>query len=170
MKSGSTILLSLLMANCQCNGFAPVQVHYRQQTTTLEAIRNNNNNEDSSHNNKGPKAAAAALLLGYTLIASPVAGIAAEASLDFSLPKYDTSMSTFGDGKEARLYDQREMTDPGANEREKQAESMRKAEEARKERVAKEKAEAKAREEEAARRAKEKKARDAERLKNIWAN
>ena len=79
-------------------------------------------------------------------------------------------MGGFGDGTEARLYDKREMTDPGANEREKQMEAMRKAEEARKERVAKEKAIAKARDAEAKLRSEEKKARDTERLKNIWAN
>ena len=79
-------------------------------------------------------------------------------------------MQGFGDGNEAILNTQgrADRTDPGANEKEKQLESMRKAEEARQEAKAKKKAEQKALEEEAKRRAQEKKARDAERLKNIW--
>jgi len=80
-------------------------------------------------------------------------------------------MSGFGDGTEARLNSQgRSLEDPGANEKEKQIEAMRKAEEARKERLAKEKAAKAAREEEDRRRAKEKKLRDQEKLKNIWGD
>ena len=136
--------------------------------TTLQA------KSQAENDSKTPKApAAAALLLGFSLMTAtaimPLPSYA-ETALDFSLPKYDTSMTGFGEGNEARLYDKREMTDPGANEREKQQESMRKAEEARKERIAREKAAQKLRDEEARAKALEKKARDAERLKNIWAS
>lgn len=102
--------------------------------------------------------------------------LAAETSLDFSLPSYDTKMSGFGDGSEAFVKQGQIksdtadtlMTDPGSDEKEKQFASMRKAEEARKKILLKKKAEQKAHQEEDKRRAAEKKKRDAERLKNIW--
>jgi hypothetical protein len=165
------VLNMLFMSSC--SGFAPMSTttttSSQQRMTALQASADNNNDNTNNTNTNNYKAAAAGLLLGVSLLAAPMASLA-ETSLDFSLPKYDPSMSGFGDGNEARLYDKREMTDPGANEREKQAESMRKAEAARKERITKEKAVAKLREDEARQRNKDKKARDAERLKDIWAN
>lgn len=100
------------------------------------------------------------------------------ASLDFSLPTYDTKMGGFGEGTEAYTKKGGEMktstaefmADPGADEKEKQLASMRKAEEARKDALAQKKAVQKEREAEDKRRAKEKKERDAERLKNIWSS
>ena len=91
-----------------------------------------------------------------------------DTSLDFSLPKYDAKMSGFGDGKEAVLNGSDDMTDPGANEKAKQMEAMKKAEEARLEAKAAKKAQMRALEEEAKRRSELKKAENAERLKNIW--
>mmetsp|Transcript_17222 Transcript_17222/g.39804 ORF Transcript_17222/g.39804 Transcript_17222/m.39804 type:complete len:172 (-) Transcript_17222:197-712(-) len=113
-----------------------------------------------------------------SLVAAPMAAQAAETALDFSLPSYDSKMGGFGEGAEAYLKKgeipkgggtaSELMTDPGSDEREKQAASMRKAEEARKIALAKKKAEQKERDEEAKRRAIEKKKRDKERLANIW--
>jgi hypothetical protein len=97
-------------------------------------------------------------------------------SLDFSMPKYDGDTSGksavgFGLGNAVRLNSQdtaSTLTDPGANEKEKQAASMRKAEENRVLRVATEKAAKKERELEYQQREAEKKLEKAERLKNIW--
>ena len=102
--------------------------------------------------------------------------LAEAASLDFALPTYDTKMGGFGEGTEAytkkggdmKTSTSLNMADPGADEKEKQLASMRKAEEARKSALAQKKAVQKEREDEDKRRAKEKKERDAERLKNIW--
>jgi len=98
-------------------------------------------------------------------------------SLDFSLPSYDTKMTGFGEGTEAfvkrgkiKTSTDALMADPGSDEKEKEASSMRKAEEARKVALEQKKADQKERLEEDKRRAKEKKARDAERLKNIWSS
>ena len=54
--------------------------------------------------------------------------------LDFALPSYDAigkSTGGFGEGTEARLGISDSMFDPGANEKAKQAEAMKRAEEAR---------------------------------------
>ncbi|VEU34797.1 unnamed protein product [Pseudo-nitzschia multistriata] len=114
-----------------------------------------------------------------SLVAAPMVSFA-ETSLDFSLPTYDTKMSGFGEGSEsyvkkgkiATLGESGDamMTDPGSDEKEKQAAAMRKAEEARKAALAKKLAERKALEEEAKRRAIEKKARDKERMKKMWSS
>ena len=120
------------------------------------------------------KSVVASLFLGFAVSismgAAPLVAGADPTSLDFSLPQYDAKMQGFGDGKEAILnYRGRDdRTDPGANEKEKQADSMRKAEEARLAAKAQKRAAQKAAEEESKRRALEKKARDAERLQNIW--
>eukprot|EP00529_Nitzschia_sp_RCC80_P036004 CAMPEP_0113454098 /NCGR_PEP_ID=MMETSP0014_2-20120614/7691_1 /TAXON_ID=2857 /ORGANISM="Nitzschia sp." /LENGTH=166 /DNA_ID=CAMNT_0000345499 /DNA_START=118 /DNA_END=618 /DNA_ORIENTATION=- /assembly_acc=CAM_ASM_000159 len=102
----------------------------------------------------------------FDVVSSSV--MVSETSLDFSLPKYDTKMSGFGDGKEAVLNGSNDMTDPGTNEKAKQMEAMKKAEEARLEAKAAKKAQMKALEEEAQRRSELKKAENADRLKNIW--
>jgi hypothetical protein len=104
--------------------------------------------------------------------------LAESTSLDFSLPTYNTKMEGFGEGNEAftkkggdmKTSTSEFMADPGADEKEKQLASMRKAEEARKDALAQKKAVQKEREAEDKRRAKEKKERDAERLKNIWSS
>ena len=94
-------------------------------------------------------------------------------TLDFSLPKYDSGKSSvgFGQGNIAMLNSRDSastMIDPGANEKEKQAAAMKKAEENRILRVATEKAAKKERELEYQQREAEKKLEKAERLKNIW--
>ena len=99
----------------------------------------------------------------------------AEERLDFSLPSYDSSIKGtggFGDGAEAVLNMEGRksgtLSDPGSGEAEKQREAMRKAEEARKAKLAGKKAEMKAREEEDKRRALEKKEERARRMKGIF--
>jgi hypothetical protein len=149
----ATILLASATA------FSPVVTTSPRSTTTALSAESKNDNHQW-------KPAVAALLLGLTL-ASPMA-LADAASLDFSLPKYDTKMGGFGDGTEARLEARRELTDPGSGEKDKELAAMRKAEDARKERMKKEKEVKKERENEDKRRAMERKERDAERLKNIW--
>lgn len=99
----------------------------------------------------------------------------AEEKLDFSLPSYDSSVKNtggFGDGAEAILNMEGRrsgtLSDPGSGEAEKQREAMKKAEEARKAKLAEKKAEMKAREEEEKRRAIEKKEERARRMKGIF--
>jgi hypothetical protein len=108
-------------------------------------------------------------------------------SLDFSLPKYDTKMQGFGEG--AEVYTSKIgtyspssssttnnnnnnnlllMTDPGANEKDKQLRSMQLAEEARQVALAKKRAEAKLRDEESRRRAAEKNAKNSDRFASIF--
>ena len=161
--------ITLLILASLTNAFSLVSVRLpppkqRLSTATLDAHRSNVP-VPSIHATK----AFAALLLGAACMMGPVVALA-ETSLDFSLPTYDTNMQGFGDGKEAILNTRgrADRTDPGANEQEKQVDAMRKAEAARVEAKLKKKAELKALEEEANRRAAERKARDAERLKNIW--
>jgi paraquat-inducible protein B len=130
----------------------------------LKAANANANDEEAGLMTR--RAAAAAMLLSASASLAPLAARADDTSLDFSLPTYDAKMSGFGEGKEAYL--KTETVVQNGNEKEKQREAMAKAEEARKEALARKKAEQKEREEETKRRALEKKARDAERLKNIW--
>jgi hypothetical protein len=162
--------ITLLVLASLTNAFSLVSVRLpppkqRLSTATLDAHRSNNVPVPSIHATK----TFVALLLGAACMMGPVVAVA-ETSLDFSLPTYDTNMQGFGDGKEAILNTRgrADRTDPGANEQEKQVDAMRKAEAARVEAKLKKKAELKALEEEANRRAAERKARDAERLKNIW--
>ncbi len=87
--------------------------------------------------------------------------------LDFSMPSYDASSTSssklgFGDGEEAYLDKDRDT------EVDLQAQAMKKAEEARKARVAEKKKALKMREEEQKRREEEKKAENARRLKGIF--
>ena len=162
MKQSVAIsFLALLFASA--SAFSPAAVQRQQQRPTITASRL------EAHKSSTAAKTAAALLLGAACVLGPMTAMA-ETALDFSLPSYDTNMQGFGDGKEAILNTKGRVdrTDPGANEREKQAEAMRKAEEDRLAAKAKKKAELKALEEEANRRAAERKARDAERLKNIW--
>ena len=119
-----------------------------------------------------------AVAMVASFVAAPMAAQAADTALDFSLPTYDSKMGGFGEGSEAYLKKgqivkdgvsgSKLMIDPGSDEKEKQIAAMKKAEEARKEALARKKAEQKERDEEAKRRAIEKKARDKERLANIW--
>lgn len=143
-------IIAMLLGSA--SAFSPMKQPTTQSSTSLQAAK--------PANKWTPAVVAATLTLGLTL-ASPLPSVA-DTDLDFSLPSYDTKMSGFGDGTEARL------SRDGPTEKDRQAEALRKAEENRKELAEKKKAEAKARLEEDKRRAKEKKARDAERLKNIW--
>ena len=80
--------------------------------------------------------------------------------LDFSMPSYNTGSSGgFGQGTEARLGEPgpTSLTDPGAGEKEKQEEAMKKAEQARQARLQEKKEAAKRREEEDRIRAQKKK-------------
>lgn len=87
--------------------------------------------------------------------------------LDMSMPSYDSSISStsktgFGDGEEAYIDKDRDT------EVDLQAQAMKKAEEARKARLAEKKKALKMREEEQKRREEEKKAENARRLKGIF--
>ena len=163
----TTLAAASLSAHNNCNAFSMGSTS-RPSVVALKA-----SNGDSESGPVSRRAAAAAM--ASLIAASPMVAQAAETSLDFSLPSYDTKMSGFGDGNEAYVKkgsiggagDQL-MTDPGADEKEKQRAAMAKAEEARLEAKARKKAEQKAREEEDKRRAIEKKKRDKERLANIW--
>ena len=161
---------SLSASNCDAFGVASTS---RPASVAMKAA----NSETEADSGLVSRRAAATAMLGF-IVASPMVAQAADTSLDFSLPSYDTKMSGFGDGSEAYVkkgtigsdgsLQDKLMTDPGADEREKQRASMAKAEEARLEAKAKKKAEQKMREEEDKRRAIEKKKRDKERLANIW--
>jgi len=121
----------------------------------------------------GPSQLSGSSVISNNILLADAPGTA----LDFSLPSYDTKMTGFGEGTEAfvkrgkiKTSTDALMADPGSDEKEKEASSMRKAEEARKVALEQKKADQKERLEEDKRRAKEKKARDAERLKNIWSS
>ena len=101
--------------------------------------------------------------------------VADSMSLDFSMPSYDSKTVGFGEGTEAYLSDTGskrkaglDLTDPGSYEREKQAEAMRKAEAARKERVAAEMKARKQRETEQYQREKQRQAEKASRWSSIF--
>lgn len=152
-----------------------VSLKLHSHPPTNNNYNDNNVNMEGTVSRRNAVKAAAMLFVGTSSLTMIMKGpmtvaYAAETALDFSLPTYDTNMAGFGDGKEAILNTKgsADRTDPGANEREKQEDAMRKAEEARLAQKAKKLAERKAREDEDRRRAAEKKARDAERLKNIW--
>eukprot|EP00536_Pseudo-nitzschia_multiseries_P008378 jgi/Psemu1/287755/fgenesh1_pg.211_\ len=179
MKLFRVTILAVALSTSNCDAFSTCS-NSRQAAVELRAT--NTDRVESEHAGvlSRRNAAAAMFFTGAaTLIAAPKASVA-DTSLDFSLPSYDTKMSGFGDGSEAfvkkgKIANAGEvadalMTDPGADEKEKQAAAMRKAEEARKAAVAKKLADRKAAEEEAKRRAQEKKARDKERLKNMWSS
>lgn len=153
------LFLSVLATNAAA--FSPSLIRNSPALTILRGASPSNDGDDRS--NLKPAATVAALFLGMTLTTTPMPSVA-ETSLDFSLPTYDTKMSGFGEGTEARLNNGNTQR----SEKDLQMEAMKKAENARLEAKAKKKAEVKAREEEDKRRAQERKARDAERLKNIW--
>jgi hypothetical protein len=129
-------------------------------------------------------AAVVTLLFGTTDMAAAIE-TTGTTTLDFSLPRYDTKMQGFGEGTEA--YTSKIgtsntssssssnnnnnlllMTDPGANEKDKQLRSMQLAEEARQAALAKKRADAKLRDEETRRRAAEKQAKNADRFASIF--
>ena len=172
--SGPVSLVALALSTHKCNAFSTSR-SARSSTVALNAA----NSEDDGETGLMTRRTAAALLLSTSasLVSGPV--VAADTQLDFSLPSYDPKMAGFGEGSEAYVkkgtlksgsLQDKLMTDPGADEKEKQRAAMAKAEEARKEAKERKKAEIKEREEEAKRRAKEKKARDKERLKNMFAD
>eukprot|EP00525_Craspedostauros_australis_P005400 CAMPEP_0198120536 /NCGR_PEP_ID=MMETSP1442-20131203/29356_1 /TAXON_ID= /ORGANISM="Craspedostauros australis, Strain CCMP3328" /LENGTH=175 /DNA_ID=CAMNT_0043779197 /DNA_START=80 /DNA_END=607 /DNA_ORIENTATION=+ len=170
-SSQPATLLAAVMIAQQTTAFAPRQMP-SSAATQLQA---------SKQSFWAPVAGA---LVGLSL-ASQIAGaemppapmpsivVADNLSLDFSMPSYNpTSKSTgFGDGTEAYLSTKTSdgrLTDPGSDERQKQMESMKKAEEARKVRLAAEKEKQKEREAEDKIRAAAKKAERERRLKGIF--
>jgi hypothetical protein len=178
MKSLSIATLCIVITGVAA--FSPQQQQrVATSTTSLEDQRTNTN--------KNWWAPAVTAAIGWTL-ASQVALAAPPTmsmdflkpeeptpnmALDFSMPKYGESSKAagFGMGSQATLNSQgtaSTLTDPGANEKEKQVAAMQKAEENRKVRVATEKAAKKEKELEYQQREAEKKLEKAERLKNIW--
>mmetsp|Transcript_18774 Transcript_18774/g.52460 ORF Transcript_18774/g.52460 Transcript_18774/m.52460 type:complete len:183 (-) Transcript_18774:154-702(-) len=178
MKSSVGIILAVVLSASGCDAFSTPS-HSRNAVLALAAANTENSESDQTGVLSRRTAAAAIFTGAVSLIAAPK-GSVADTSLDFSLPSYDTKMSGFGEGNEAyikkgKIANSGEagdalMADPGSDEKEKQAAAMRKAEEARKAALAKKNAERKAMEEDAKRRAQEKKARDKERLKNMWSS
>ena len=177
MKLAVATTLALALSANNCNAFSTSR-NARNAVVALKAV-NNDNAENDDDAGVMSRRTAAASIFSLIAVAAPMAA-QADTQLDFSLPSYDTKMSGFGEGNEAfvkkgnilkeGVTSNALMVDPGADEKEKQLSSMRKAEEARKEALTKKKAEQKEREDETKRRAKEKKERDAERLKNIWSS
>jgi len=177
-----TTLAVATLSTDNCNAFS---TNYNPTTRNSVVALNANANSDNNDNDNGNtesgfmtrRAAAAAMFLSASAGLAQAA-TAADTSLDFALPSYDPKMKGFGEGSEAYFkkgtivkngdVESQQMIDPGADEKEKQLAAMRKAEEQRKVALAKKKADQKERDEESARRAKEKKARDKERLKDIW--
>jgi hypothetical protein len=151
------VLSIVMMMLASASAFSPVKK--AGSASPYSTIRSTALNAESSSRRE----VFSTLLLGLTLAttATVTASPADATTLDFSLPSsYDTKMGA-SKGNAMRI-------DPGANEKEKQLESMQKAEESRKAALDKKKAEQKARQDEDKRRAIEKKKRDAERVKNIW--
>lgn len=101
----------------------------------------------------------AAAAAAWTLQQAPAEAV----ELDFSLPSYDTKMSGFGEGKEAILNQNTENFEKTLQE-----EASRKAALALRDKRIKDQEMRKLQYEADKQRALEKKARDAERLKNIW--
>jgi hypothetical protein len=174
-----TTLAAVTLSTHNCNAFSTSRRTPQTPVIALNAANSDNADSDDA-GLVTRRAAAKAMLLSASaaLVASPMVA-QADTSLDFALPSYDTKMSGFGDGNEAYVkkgtivrdsIENKMMTDPGADEKEKERAAMAKAEEARKEALTRKKAEQKDRDDETKRRAKEKKARDAERLKNIWSS
>ena len=92
-------------------------------------------------------------------------------SLDFSLPSYDSigkSTGGFGQGSEARIGLTDSLTVPGANERAKQEDAMKRAEEARQARKQAEKKAREQRSEEARIQAELKKKEEQRRIKELF--
>ena len=165
--------LTTALAFASADAFlAPTQPQALQASSTLQGQKNDW---------VGP---AAATLLGWTLASQAAfASVPTETQqfpsltvsvekLDFSLPSYEgigANEGGFGVGSEARLTGTSSMTDPGANEKAKQEEAMRKAEQARLERKAAEKKAKIARTEDQIRLADEKKKQDAQKVAAFFA-
>ena len=176
----TTALAAVTLSANNCNAFSTSRPAPRTTpvTVALNAAANSDDSDDAGVVTRRAAAKAMFLSASAALMASPMVA-QADTSLDFALPSYDPKMSGFGDGNEAFVkkgtissgsVQSKLLTDPGGDEKEKQRAAMAKAEEARKEALVRKKAEQKDRDEETKRRAKEKKARDAERLKNIWSS
>ncbi|KAL3938492.1 MAG: hypothetical protein SGBAC_006608 [Bacillariaceae sp.] len=157
MKLVTVSLLFLPLADA----FAPTNPS-PQRASALSALQRDNENADQKLSFGAP---VAGLVLGLTLMSSAAFAV----DLDFSLPSYDTKMSGFGEGTEAILNSKSaSLTDPGANEKSKQSDAALKAAIALKEKRTKDQEMKKMQYEADKQRSLEKKARDAERLKNIW--
>jgi hypothetical protein len=175
-------IATLLIVIAGAAAFSPQQQR-QQRVTTSSSLQA----QPTSNHNKNWWAPTLTAAIGWTL-ASQVALAAPGTmsmdfvkpdepiptmSLDFSMPKYDSGKASvgFGLGNSVTLNSKgtaSTMIDPGANEKEKQAAAMKKAEENRKVRMATEKAAKKEKELEYQQREAEKKLEKAERLKNIW--
>jgi hypothetical protein len=139
------------------NAFSPCGQNLSRQPTQLAA-------EESR---RAFGASVANLALGWASVATSANAV----ELDFSLPSYDTKMSGFGQGTEAILNSKTDdLTDPGANEKIKQEEAAKKAAYALRDDRNRKAEMRKLQYEADKQRALEKKARDAERLKNIWSS
>jgi len=156
MKLFTVSILFLEVANA----FAP-NTPSQQMSSALSALQHDNDSEKKF----SLGSPVAGLVLGLSIMSSAAFAV----DLDFSLPTYDTKMSGFGAGTEAILNTKSgDLTDPGSNEKTKQSEAAMKAAIALKEKRIKEKEMKKLQYEADKQKALEKKARDAERLKNIW--
>jgi len=160
MKLVAVFLMFLVVANAFAPPTTPSQ---HRSTSALSALPQRDNESTEKKFSLG--APVAGLILGLSLMSSAAFAV----DLDFSLPSYDAKMSGFGEGTEAILNKKSDsLTDPGANEKTKQSEAAKKAAIALKEKRMKEQEMKKLQYEADKQKALEKKARDAERMKNIW--
>lgn len=107
-----------------------------------------------------------------TYVSTSTLNVAAEVQLDFSLPSYDSigkSQGGFGVGTEARIGQTDSLMDPGSNEKAKQQEAMKKAEEARLAQKKQKQQAMRDREEEELRRQEEKKAEGKKRMEALFS-
>lgn len=155
------LLAFCLTLLASANAFAPgISASHKANTLLSARLQSDDSSSKASFG-----ATVAGLALGLTLVSSSAFAV----DLDFSLPSYDTKMSGFGEGTEAVLNSKtKSLTDPGANEKAKQDEAAIKAAIALKEKRIKDQEMKKLQYEADKQKAIEKKARDAERLKNIW--
>jgi hypothetical protein len=150
-----------LMFLAGANAFAPTGRSLSRESAPLSAMQQSDDNSKKASFG----ATIAGLALGLTLVSSSAFAV----ELDFSLPSYDSKMSGFGAGTEAILNSKTQsLTDPGITEKTRQKETATKAALALKEKRLKDQEAKKAQYAAEAEKAVEKKARDAERLKNIW--
>jgi hypothetical protein len=156
------ILTYCLMFLAGANAFAPTgRSSLSRESAPLSAMQQSDDNSKKA----SIGATIAGFALGWTLVSSSAFAV----DLDFSLPSYDAKMSGFGSGTEAVLNSKtNSLTDPGVNEKSKQETAAIKAALALKEKRTKEQEMKKLQYAADEQKAVERKARDAERMKNIW--
>jgi len=130
MKYLSTAVVALASLATTAAAFCPQQ-QAKTASTALDSL------------SRRESFAKAASLIGGAVATGAALPASAEEKLDFSLPSYDSSVKNtggFGDGAEAILNMEGRrsgtLSDPGSGEAEKQREAMKKAEEARKAKLA----------------------------------